>query len=86
MAAVLGHECAGVDEEPQIKLIFEFARLVFVYITAHATLHLIPRVVIARQRVRPLAGPMTGSGGRSSDRRVVTTKLGDYWMPRFRGA
>jgi hypothetical protein len=38
--------------------------------------------VIARQRVRPKAGPMTGSGGRSSKHRIVR----DYWMPRLRGA
>jgi hypothetical protein len=38
--------------------------------------------VIARQRVRPKAGPMTGSGGRSSNLKTVR----DYWMPRFRGA
>jgi hypothetical protein len=29
--------------------------------------------VIARQRVRPLAGPMTGSGGRSSNRQAIIT-------------
>ena len=37
--------------------------------------------VIARQRVRPSAGPMTGSRGRSSNRQ----RCYGYWMPRIRG-
>jgi hypothetical protein len=52
---------------------------------------LILSVVIVRQRVRPSAGPMTGSGGRSSKhRRLVLAGVylnpsdWDYWMPRLK--
>ena len=38
--------------------------------------------VIARQRVPPLSGPMTGSSGRSSNHQQCC----GYWMPRIRGA
>jgi hypothetical protein len=37
--------------------------------------------VMVRQRVRPAAGPMTGSGGPSSTRHPI----GDYWIIRIRG-
>jgi hypothetical protein len=37
--------------------------------------------VIVRQRVRPKAGPLTGSGGRSS----LCAVLGEGWIPRLRG-
>src|SRR4051794_35427687 len=49
-------------------------------------------IVIARQRVRPLAGPMTGSGGRSSTPRASSSGTAslrphprDYWMPASAG-
>jgi len=43
--------------------------------------------VIVRQPVRPLAGRMTGSGGRSSIpwRLGSTSEGAAYWIPRLRG-
>jgi hypothetical protein len=44
-------------------------------------------VVIARQPVRPSAGRMTGSGGRSSIPQTVmiSGEAAEYWIPRMRG-
>ena len=38
--------------------------------------------VIVRQRVRPKAGPMTGSGGRSISCEIMGS---EGWIPRLRG-